>query len=481
MAVAGNPFRRRAGLALVVGLASLAVSGASHVRNRPLGALGGVADEWFRLGTNLAIHGTLGVDREPVVYRSPGYPLFVAAVLHAYVDVPAAGSPEAHTPAFQAASADAVYISQCLLLAVTSSLVFLWLALGVSVELAFLGGLLFGTNPYAVALTTFLHYDVLHLFVLVAACLALEVAFQRPFRGAFVVAGAAWGLATLVRPVTLAFPPFALLICLARTWPDRARGFRQAVVLTATMAAVIAPWTARNYVVTGHLIPVNAQTWQATWGTTVAPLGAHPDRYKWFVIARDHYRPIYVSVVGERFNYEAFTRANLALEEAFRREALANIRSRPEVYLGNAAASFVSLHADINAILLTAFRRLQAPGASGEARWFWLDSPGNLERSGEAKAFAVLAGTLALLSAAALVHGWRRGDRFLLVPGLAWLCLALMHAATYMDLLYYYVKLPFLVVLPFTWLDRLPARWGVGLGGVLVAWALALSAWTLFG
>jgi hypothetical protein len=56
-----------------------------------------------------------------------------------------------------------------------------------------------------------------------------------------------------------------------------------------------------------------------------------------------------------------------------------------------------------------------------------------------------------------------------------------MHAVTYMDLLYYYVKLPFLVVLPFSLLDWLPPRWGVGLGGALVAWSLALSAWTLFG
>jgi hypothetical protein len=468
-------------LALLVGLASFAVSGASYTRNRPLGALGGIADEWFRLGTNLAIHGTLGVDREPIVYRPPGYPLFVAGVLHAYLDVPAAASPEAATPAFSARGADAVYISQCLLLAVASSIVFLWLALGVRVELAFLGGLLFGTNPYSVALTTFLHYDVLHLLFLVAGCLALELAFERPFRGAFVAAGAIWGLATLVRPVTLAFPPFALMICLVRSWPDRARAFRQAAVLSVTMAAVVAPWTARNYRVTGHLIPVNAQTWQATWGTTVAPLGAHPDRYKWYVIARDHYRPIYVSVVGEKFYYEAFTRANLALEEAFRREALRNIRSRPGVYLRNAAASFASLHVDMNAILLTAFRRLQAPGVVAQARWFWLDSPGNLERDREAKAFAALAGTLALLSAGALVYGWRRGARFLVVPGFVWLCLALMHAVTYMDLLYYYVKLPFLVVLPFSLLDRLPPRWGVGLGGALVAWSLALTAWTLFG
>ena len=291
MAAAGDSLRRRAGLALVVGLASFAVSGASYVSSRPLGALGGIADEWFRLGTNLAIHGTLGVDREPVVYRPPGYPLFVAAVLRAYVDVPAAGNPEANTPAFQAAGADAVYISQCLLLAVASSVVFLWLALGVSVELAFLGGLLFGTNPYSVALTTFLHYDVLHLLLLVASCLALEAAFERPYPGR-VLRGR--GRVGPRHPGAAGDPGVSPRSPCGSAWPGRGpigpgRFARRGA--TAAMAAVIAPWTARNYAVTGHLIPVNAQTWQATWGTTVAPLGAHPDRYKWFVIARDHYRP----------------------------------------------------------------------------------------------------------------------------------------------------------------------------------------------
>ena len=66
------------------------------------------------------------------------------------------------------------------------------------------------------------------------------------------MAGVLWGLAALTRETVLFFVP---LVCL---WLARGResGRRRAAVFLLATAAVIAPWTARNLVVTGAFVPV---------------------------------------------------------------------------------------------------------------------------------------------------------------------------------------------------------------------------------
>ena len=66
------------------------------------------------------------------------------------------------------------------------------------------------------------------------------------------IAGILWGLAALTRETVLFFVP---LVCF---WLARGResGRRRAVAFLLASAAVIAPWTARNLVVTGAFVPV---------------------------------------------------------------------------------------------------------------------------------------------------------------------------------------------------------------------------------
>jgi len=63
------------------------------------------------------------------------------------------------------------------------------------------------------------------------------------------------GLAILARPVFLALPAIVPLWAIAAESSLR-RGALATIVFAAGAAAVVAPWTARNYLVTGHFIPV---------------------------------------------------------------------------------------------------------------------------------------------------------------------------------------------------------------------------------
>ncbi len=461
-------------LALLAALVSFGVGAASLARNRPLGDLSGMADEWLYLGFNLAIHGTLGLDHEPILFRPPGYPAFVAAVLRAGLRLP-----PHHDQRLEMPGAQALYVAHILVLAAASALVCLWLGRRLSPTLAFLGALLFGANPYSVILTTYRHYDVLHWLMLIAGCLALEAALSRP-PGALRMfgVGAWWGLATLVRPVSLVLPPFVAAASFLRRGAPRP-ALRETAAFTLGLCLAIAPWTVRNYRVGGRFIPVNAQTWTVTWATTVEPNPADADRYKWYKVANAHYLPLFSRVTGvSYYNFPTFARMVLPLEDAFKAETIANVRRQPLVYLHNVGVSFVSLQTSINAIMLTAFRRIQ-DGTRFDPRWLWLGSPGNLARGPEAVAFAILHGALTVLAAVGLWRGLRARDPFLAVPVLVHLALSAAHALTYLDTLYYYVKLPFLVVLAFYGVGRL-GRASVPLGAALTGSALLLSVWTLF-
>ena len=68
------------------------------------------------------------------------------------------------------------------------------------------------------------------------------------------VCGILAGAATLVRPSWLLFSP-ALMAARVAVGPHRRRALRQAVFLLAGMAAIMAPWWARNYRATGRFVP----------------------------------------------------------------------------------------------------------------------------------------------------------------------------------------------------------------------------------
>jgi hypothetical protein len=78
-----------------------------------------------------------------------------------------------------------------------------------------------------------------------------------------------------------------------------------------------------------------------------------------------------------------------------------------------------------------------------------------------------------------VVLGVRARDPFVAVPLVIHVALTTAHAITYMDTLYYYVKVPFVMVLGFYGIGRLGRAAGPAAVAV-AAFALALSVYTLF-
>lgn len=440
--------------------------------------MGALTDEWYYLGANLNVTGTLGLGERPIVLRPPGYPFFIAATLRLFT-----GTPRRLTEAYMDRAVQAVYLGQSSLLALSAPLLYLWLSRFLRSGVAFAAALLFALNPYCIVLTGLLHSDVLHMFLLIAGCLVLHHALDRPTlesRRLF-AAGLVWGLVTLVRPVTLVFPGFVLATLLVTTGFAVRRAVRGTAVFSLGLCLAIAPWTARNYAVTGRFILVNVQAWAALWGSTERVLGIHPNHYNWYQLGSG-ITSVFSRVTGEReYSYPTYVRFNLELEEAFKQEALQNLREKPGVYLRNVLDRLAAFNLLINSVLLKVFQYIQRPGAQVQSAWFEVGNPQDFHPSTVSTAFSLFMGVLTTLAAGGAWMAFSRKLTAALVPGLVYLCFCLAHSLVFMDLLYYYLKVPFIYVLAFLFVDglrgrrlRLPAGRHVPLDAALIT-LLALA------
>ncbi|MCG6926724.1 MAG: hypothetical protein LJF30_15615 [Acidobacteria bacterium] len=440
-----DPEKRR-GRALALAFLVLAFSAFSLSQRRQLGLLGGLTDEWDILGANLAVHGTIGLEDEPWLLRPPGYPAFIA------VPLLIAGPPRVVTVAYVDRAAPLVYSAQAVALAAASVLLFLWLAQSVPWPQAFAAGLVLGANPLSLTLVGLRQYAVVHILALVSGLWALDHATSRwPGRRLPMVgAGIVWGLVTLVRPVTLLLPPFVFALLLLR----RPRSsFRSAGAATAIfclgMVATIGPWTARNWAVSGRFVPVNLQGWANVWAATLRPLPVQPDSYRWFAIGSDILR-VHRLVSGQpEYDLLTYVKFNAETEQAYRREALANLRRQPMVYLGNVARSFRSLMLDTNTVYLRLFRYLQTTDVAVQQTWFEAGRQPRLGSVRLGRAFALLSGALGALSVVGILSALRSRKGPLLTTTLVAACFLVVHSIAHMEFTYLYVKLPFLAVLAF--------------------------------
>jgi hypothetical protein len=478
------------------------VAGLSLLRNRPL-AFHFLPDEWYERGVNLRLYGTLGVGEQALTFRPPGYAAFVAAILwflptpQAPPPAAARSDPEALRVLYGSRGPTAIYWVQALLLAGAATLSFAWASHFLPRAHAFGAGLLFGTAPYTVILASAVHYEILHLFGVVAGGLLLQRAVEAQRRAALHAfgAGLCWGLTTLVRPLTLILPAFALvgfLVAGRRRWWS-------AVFATAAlclgMLGVLAPWSWRNYALTGRLIPVNSQSWTALWASTVRKLERSPDHLLWRALwLSPESREVQATVRERPFDrYPDAVALNLGLEDAFRARALRNIRSRPQLYLHNVATGLATIALDLDSALIKVFEYVQRPGVTRmPPGWFLPGHPQDFHPSAHARSFTRLVAASTLLAALGLLAALRRGERAALVPGLVLACLGVAHALTWMDLRYYYVKLPFVFMLAGLgvhqargWALRLPGlrracpvSWLAS--ALLGAWALYLTSVVLF-
>jgi hypothetical protein len=409
--------------------------------------LAGLTDEYFTLGAKLRVNHTLGPGPDdPSALRPPGYPLFIAGVLQAFVGDPR----DLSASEFAERGMFAVGLAQCALLGATAAALFLWIGLHTREGVALAVALAFGLNPYSIVLAGLLHYDVLHWCSLVLACWALDRAraAEEPGRAAL-LAGIVWGASNLVRPVTLGLPfLWAPMLLAVRTPPRRLT--RLLVGLMAGLVLSLAPWTVRNERVTGRIVPVADNLWATLWGQTFKPIVPKPNRYVWFELYRDGLVPVFQSVTGlPAYDYVAHVRNNTRLEAAFKEEALRHLRSRPRVYLTNAARDLVSLGASINSSLLAVYQRIQRPPYGGGGytvtipqSWF-LEGADPEVRSPLSACFAAWMGALTVLAVWGAVRAIRLRDAFWTVPAATYLAASVTHAAIFTHMMHYYLKVPF--------------------------------------
>jgi 4-amino-4-deoxy-L-arabinose transferase-like glycosyltransferase len=114
-------------------------------------------------------------------------------------------------------------------------------------------------NPLLVTRTVFVLQEPAILLFTTLAVLASVRLLRDPSPGRAALAGAAWGACTLAKVVCW-FAPFLLLAM--RFLPSRLRWVwrrKEAALLLLCFAAVITPWTVRNYIHFHRFIPVNGQ------------------------------------------------------------------------------------------------------------------------------------------------------------------------------------------------------------------------------
>ena len=113
-------------------------------------------------------------------------------------------------------------------------------------------------HPVLINIASQLYNENIYFFLFLLTVFLYLRWFRAPSVKWALLCGAAAGLTALIRELILA--PFAALVLLAvvRMWQkDRALGLRSAAALIAGLAALVLPWTIRNYIVTGALVPIS--------------------------------------------------------------------------------------------------------------------------------------------------------------------------------------------------------------------------------
>ena len=446
------PLKWRIALVLFAGVLSL--SSLSILKNRQLHFMGGMAEEYFGMGVNLYYYGKLSPTLTGArLFRPPGYPFFVAVVLRVWGGLPdkAEGfftQEDLHQTRLNAFRA--VCLAQAIMLGLTTVILFLYLNNILRLFNAAVLAALFGCNPYLIILTGLLHYAILHIFLTVASIYALGSVIEKgpdKYGANVLFAGTLWGLTTLTRPISLLLPPFVFLmfgIKFRQYWLPL---LKSCLFFIVGMSLIILPNTIHNYTLTGRIIPVNAQTGIALWGATVKKMARDPNHYRWWDLGASGGMRIYRNVTGSsQYNYTRYVNHIIQLEDEFKKEAFNNLRLKPGVYISNFLVDFLTFNLDINSVFIKIFQAIQDPAINFNKKWLESGNPQDFYSSTGANVFKYNVYLLTLLGFIGIAIALKQKDLSPLVPGLVYLCFCLAHSLTYMDLMYYYIKIPFLYI-----------------------------------
>jgi hypothetical protein len=421
--------RERGRLALVAAVFALitAIDAAAlwGTRDRHLG----IHEDHFDKGVSLYETGAMSSGSQPMVFRPPGYPVFVAVTL-AVRDAAAS----VVRPVWRGVSPGggrrvAVLAAHAVLLGVLGASL-CWFALGRAGPWTGIGcAVAVACNPLLLLLAGHVSYELLHLVLVTIATLFLLSRAETADRSgrAMFGCGAAWGVATLVKSVTLIAPAFVLFWALLHHRANTA--LRVAGYFAGGMLLVVTPYTLRNYAYTGRLIPVNEQAALALWATSLERIPPGAKYQDWVSIWFRSGMKTYTDVTGASQHSLATLEENvLELSDRFGVMALDNLRRDPSVYAYNAAHNGVMFVVD--------------PPSSYYFRVYaWpRDAPTSRFVAG------LSLGLLTLVGAVAMLLGCiRREPRWTLLAALFAMMWA-AHALTFLDARYLYVKVPTIAV-----------------------------------
>jgi len=413
-----------------------------------------MAEEYFGMGVNVYYHGKLSPTLIGArIFRPPGYPFFIAVVLRVWGGLPDKPEglftrPDLHQTRLNAFRA--VGLAQCVLLSLTTVILFLYLANYLRLRNAAVLAALFGCNPYLIILTGLLHYDIFHIFLTVVSICLLSIVMEKgsdKYSANVILAGLFWGLTTLTRPISLLLPPFVLIMFLIKfqqRWPSL---LKSCIFFVIGMSLAILPNTIHNYTLTGRIIPVNAQSSIALWGATVKKLERAPNHYRWWELGYKEGMRIYHKVTGSsKYSYSRYVNHIIQLEDEFKSEAFNNLRLKPGVYVYNFFVDFLTFNLDINSVFIKIFQAIQDPDVKINKKWLARGDPQDFYSSSRANLFKYNIYLLTLVGFIGIGIALKQKDLSLLVPGLVYLCFCFAHSLTYMDLMYYYIKIPFLYI-----------------------------------
>ena len=251
------------------------------------------------------------------------------------------------TSAGRSAEADHRTIVQfhALLLGAIAASIFLWVATWGDTIMATALAVMASLNPHTLALANVVSYHLLFLTLLLFSTLRL-LSLRRSASAGLPAAGAGvlLGLASLVRPVTLALPVLIVPLLLLRgPTPGRVKS---AILIVLGMALVIGPYVGRNYLVTGQPI-VTAQSGFAFWGTSVEKMQPGDPFLVWQPIWFKYGMPVFAKVTGSATYSGLLLNAHaVELNGEFAKEARQNIAASPGIYLHNIVRNFISFNLD---------------------------------------------------------------------------------------------------------------------------------------
>ncbi len=243
------------------------------------------SEEHFNIGVTLYKTGEMTVLGYPNVLRLPGYPYYVSGVLHAR-DFLQGLSPEGGKPFYGSVISDmlqdnqhAVVLSQLLVLALAGLVFFFIIRKFTPKLISLILVAAFLLNPNSLSLVMRVDYSLLDLTCILLLVLLTIPYFEKSRTSLrdLIFLGVFLGIANLIRAIFIIYPIFIYgikLILNRRSWVDQ---IRQLLVIIVAALIIIAPYTYRNYKVTGKFILTGTQGYVELYHISVVNFFQHPE------------------------------------------------------------------------------------------------------------------------------------------------------------------------------------------------------------